>query len=281
MPLYSRVRTTNEDNAEIPALEQGQGPQLPVSGHAPSLLEPSDDGSSSHNGSPTYRPGPRFSSSSRAPRQSIADPDRAAAAIDRASDRTDEIVCQEIQDGRRVAEGRSDAINVGKMMKILLPKYVGSESIGAFLRFLRDFLVYLVNYNLMGPNADLHRVSLLGASLKDRALKWYQHTIHLNADGSWTFELAMMELKRYFIKDVSSRDAASRFDSLLQGVKTVTELKKELERLSHQMVEPPSGYDMAQCFLNALKPEIAGAVVRRGINSENNNIEPSSKQPSQ
>ena len=72
---------------------------------------------------------------------------------------------------------------------------------------------------------------------------------------------------------MSSRDAASRFNSLLQGIKTVTELKKELERLSHQMVELPSGYDMARCFLNALKPEIAGAVVRRGINSENNSIE--------
>ena len=94
-----------------------------------------------------------------------------------------------------MAEGRSDAINIGKMMKILLPEYAGSKSIDTFLRFLREFLVYLVNYNLMGPNADLHQVSLLGASLKDRALKWYQHTIHLNADGLWTFELAMTELK--------------------------------------------------------------------------------------
>lgn len=53
----------------------------------------------------------------------------------------------------------------------------------------------------------------------------------------------------------------------------VTELKKELERLSHQMIEPPSSYNMARRFLNALRLEIAGAVVRRGINSENNGLE--------
>lgn len=95
-------------------------------------------------------------------------------------------------------------------MKIPLPEYTGSESIDAFLKFLREFLVYLVNYNLMGPNADLHRVSLLGASLKDRVLRWYQHTIHLNTDGLWTFELAMMELKQYFIKDVYGHGAQER-----------------------------------------------------------------------
>jgi hypothetical protein len=113
-----------------------------------------------------------------------------------------------------VVEGCSEAINIGKMMKIPLPEYTGGKSIDAFLRFPREFLVYLINYNLMGHNADIHRVSLLGASLKDKALRWYQHTIHLNTDKLWTFQLAMMELKRHFVKDVSSRDAALRFDQL-------------------------------------------------------------------
>jgi hypothetical protein len=76
-----------------------------------------------------------------------------------------------------------------------LPEYIGGESIDAFLKFLRELLVYLINYNLMKPEADAHRVSLLGSTLKDGALRWYQHTIHLNADGDWTFELAMIELK--------------------------------------------------------------------------------------
>ena len=57
---------------------------------------------------------------------------------------------------------------------------------------------------MMKPEVDTHRVSLLGSALKDRALRWYQHTIHLNADGEWSFELAMIELKQYFVKDVLS-----------------------------------------------------------------------------
>ncbi|KAF8697705.1 hypothetical protein AX14_001294 [Amanita brunnescens Koide BX004] len=198
---------------------------------------------------------------------------RSATATDRSSERTDKIVRREIQDALRAVEGRSDTINVGKMMKISLPEYHGGESIEAYLKFLREFLVYLINYNLMKHEADAHRVSLLSSALKEKALRWYQHTIHLNADGLWTFELAMIELKRYFVKDVSSHNAAIRFNRISQANRTVTELKKDLERLSQLMIETPSDYDMGRRFLNALKPEIASMVVQHGINSKNSNLE--------
>ncbi|KAF8693079.1 hypothetical protein AX14_002337 [Amanita brunnescens Koide BX004] len=243
---------------------------------SPPPSESGGEDSNPHGESPPLRREPRHSSISRAgPRVSFYNSSigRSTTATDRSSERTDEIIRKEINDAIRAVENRSEAINVGKMMKISLPEYIGGESIDAFLRFLREFLVYLINYNLMKPEADAHRVSLLGSALKDRALRWYQHTIHLNADGDWTFELAMIELKRYFVKDVSSRDAATRFDRLSQKQRTVTELKKDLERLSQQMIQTPSDYDMSRRFLNALKPEIAGTVVRYGINSENSDME--------
>jgi hypothetical protein len=125
----------------------------------------------------------------------------------------------------------------------------------------------------MKPEADSHRVSLLGSAVKDRALRWYQHTIHLNADRDWTFETAMIKLKRYFVKDVSSRDAAVRFDCLTQKTRMVTELKKDLECLSQQMIQTPSDYDISRRFLNALKPEISSTAVRYSVNSENSDLE--------
>jgi hypothetical protein len=120
---------------------------------------------------------------------------RSLMTADRSSERTDKIIRKEINDAICAVENRSEMINVGKMMKITLPEYIGGESIDAFLKFLRELLVYLINYNLMKPEADAHRVSLLGSTLKDGVLRWYQHMIHLNADGDCTFELAMIELK--------------------------------------------------------------------------------------
>jgi hypothetical protein len=173
---------------------------------------PSDSGGGGSNtcneGQMHYRM-PQYSSISRGPRDSVYNSGfgRQQTATNRSSERIDEIVQREIKDAARAVANRSDAINVGKM-KISLPEYIGGKSIDTFLKFLWEFLVYLINYNLMKPEVDAHRVSLLGSAVKDRALRWYQHTIHLNADGDWTFETAMIELKRYFIKDVSSWDAA-------------------------------------------------------------------------
>ncbi len=166
----------------------------------------------------------------------------------KSSERTDGIVRQEIQDAYMASQYRSDKINIGKMMKIPLPEYSGGDSIDSF-------------------------VGILGSTLKDRALKWYQHTIHLNADGSWTFETAMIELKRYFVKEASSRDAATKFDRLEQGNRTVTELRKDLERLSQLMVQPPTEYDMSRRFVDALHEDIAAAVVKYGLNPEKSPFE--------
>src|SRR6266550_3582311 len=67
----------------------------------------------------------------------------------------------------------------------------------------------------------------------------------------WTFEEAMVGLKRYFVKDTSSRDAALKFDSLQQKNRMVTELRRDLEYLGMQMVEAPTDYAMKRRFMDA------------------------------
>jgi hypothetical protein len=107
--------------------------------------------------------------------------------------------------------------------------------------------------------------------LKGKAQRWYQHTVDNNADGSWTFKEALVVLKRYFVKDASSQDAASKFERIIQKDRSVMELKRELEWLSKQMVQPPSDYHMARRFLLALNIEIL--VIRFGFNPENHDLE--------
>jgi hypothetical protein len=56
-------------------------------------------------------------------------------------------------------------------------------------------------------------------------------------------------------------------------LQSVMELKRELEWLSKQMVQPPSKYHMARRFLLALNIEIQSAVIRFGFNPENHDLE--------
>ena len=77
----------------------------------------------------------------------------------------------------------------------------------------------------MKPEADQYCLRVLGCILKGKALKWYQHTINYRVGEQWTFEEAMVGLKRYFVKDASSQDAATKFDSMKQLSHTVLELR--------------------------------------------------------
>jgi hypothetical protein len=88
-PLYSNIRTTQDALKEPVTMGHGREPS-----------DPGDDDSSAHNGCSPHGPRRRSDASLRAPRRSIADAARTNAAIDKASDRTDEIVRQEIQDAQ-------------------------------------------------------------------------------------------------------------------------------------------------------------------------------------
>ena len=192
---------------------------------------------------------------------------------DRTSEKTDEMVHKEIRDSELAYDPSDESINLGKLgVKLSPPEYEGGETIDEFLKFMRELLNFLSIYSLLKPEADLFRVKFLGQILKGKALKWYQHMINSNADRSWKFEETMVALKWYFIRDASSRDATMKFDCLSQKGQSVTELKKDLERLSQQMIQTPSDYDMARRFLSALKPEISTKVVRHGYNPENSNL---------
>ncbi len=268
-PLGINPRNVTRDEAPIQTRPRGfPTPSSPSSagGGSPNDRVPRD---SRYSG---YMPGirPSMSASNLGRNPITVGP---LTIIDRSSERTDDMVRNEINNALQAAELRSDVVNVGKLMKIPLPEYSGGESMDAYMKFLRELLLYLLNYNLMKPDSDAHRVGILGVTLKDRALRWYQHTINLNADGKWNFQSAMIELKRHFVKDVSARDAAVRFDRLKQKNKTVADLKKELERLSQLMIQRPSEYDMKRRFLDALKPEISGAVLCFGLNPESTDLE--------
>jgi hypothetical protein len=193
---------------------------------------------------------------------------------DRTLERPDELVCMEIRNAQAAQFERPADLNISKLgLKLTPPEYNGADTIDEFLCFIKEVTNYFLIHNIMRAELDRFRVSLLGPLLKGKAQKWYQHTIDNNIDGTWTFEEAMVALKQYFVKDASLRDAAARFERVTQKDKSVTELKRSLEQLSQQMVQPPSDYHMHRRFLLALNIDIQSAMIKFGISPENHKLE--------
>jgi hypothetical protein len=179
------------------------------------------------------------------------------------------MVADIVDDATKACIGRNNEINLHKLgIKLTLPEYSGSDSLEAFLRFAKEATKSLSLANLLKPEAVGLQTDFLGQMMKGKALTWYNHTIGNNTNQEISLSEALIALKRYFVKDASSRDAAAKFDSLKQGTRTVAELYRELERLTQQMVEPPSEYDLKRRFMNALKRETATEVTRLGYSLE-------------
>jgi hypothetical protein len=124
---------------------------------------------------------------------------------DRTLERTDDLVHNEIKNAEAAQFDRPVDLNISKLgLKLTAPEYNGGDTIDELLRFVKELTNYFLIYNLMKPDMDRFRVSLLGQMLKGKAQKWYQHAIDNNTDGAWMFEETIVALKQYFVKDASS-----------------------------------------------------------------------------
>jgi hypothetical protein len=193
---------------------------------------------------------------------------------DRTLEWTDELIHNEVRNAVAAQFDWPGDINISKLgLKLSPPEYSGGDTIDELLRFVKELTNYFIIYNLMKDDLDCLGVAVLGTLLKGKAQNWYQHTIDNNANGIWMFEEDLVVLKWYFVKDASSRDTASKFKRVFQKDKSVMELKRELEQLSKQMVQPPSDYHIARRFLLVLDIDIQSAVIRFGFNPENHDLD--------
>ena len=178
-----------------------------------------------------------------------------------------------VDDAMQACITRMDEINLHKLgLKLLLPEYNGGDTLETFLRFIKEATKSLSLTKILRLEFAGIQTDLLGQMLKGKALTWYNHTIGNNTNQETSLTEALVALKRYFVKDVSSRDAAAKFDRLKQGSHTVAELYRELERLTQQMVEIPSNYDLKHRFMSALNRETAMEVTRIGFNPETSTL---------
>ncbi len=189
-------------------------------------------GSRSSNDSPTINkpnwlsaakkmPCPSFSASNFSEEPLVSNQEDTA---NWATEKTDNLVRQVIQDAV------SNSILTGDLsmkvpFKLSPPVFKGTDSIEEFLSFTKGLVNYLAIHGYMKPKTDSIRVHLLGHILMDKALRWFQQAINYSIDDQWSFEDAMVGLKRHFVKDTSSRDAARKFKMLEQKSRTVPELR--------------------------------------------------------
>ncbi|KAF8348986.1 hypothetical protein F5887DRAFT_1071141 [Amanita rubescens] len=168
--------------------------------------------------------------------------------VDRATEKTDNLVCQVIQDAVAASAAVSgDLSSLGKVpFKLVPPEFKGMVCPPSILLQSAFCLLPSAFDPLRSDAREFIGVRRMRGNMSD----YVGPQAH----------------------DASSRDAARKFEQLEQKSRTVPELRRDLKQLGMQMVEALTDYAMSRCFMDALKPEIASAVVARGSNPENSHF---------
>ena len=183
-------------------------------------------GSRSSNDSPTPVKPNWMSAAKRMPRPSLSTSNFSGGVqspstedtANRATEKTDNLVRQIIQDAVANSVLLGDLSSTKVPFKLSPPVFKGTDSIEEFLSFTKGLINYLAIHGHMKPEMDALRVRLLGHILTDKTLRWFQQTINYGVDSQWTFEDAMVGLKRHFVEDASSRDRPGSSNNSNKGI---------------------------------------------------------------
>ncbi|KAG8716564.1 hypothetical protein FRC08_009254 [Ceratobasidium sp. 394] len=181
---------------------------------------------------------------------------------------------------RALQRHQSDTLaTAGQLQKVLKlggpPTYDGSGELKTFEQWVTDLLRWLRLHGLLGPDADMHRVSIIGVACKDAAKDWYQHAVDRGEHGpeSWTTLEVIQGLQRRFITPRSTAEIGQEFRLLQQGTMATVELYQQLLNLSVQLPTEPDPYSFRRRFMEALHPRIAQRVMGLAYSAERSEID--------
>ncbi|CAD6976041.1 hypothetical protein A4X06_0g9314 [Tilletia controversa] len=144
-------------------------------------------------------------------------------------------------------------------------KWKGDRSLQAFTEWTQSVAHY---FGLYPPMTERLKIQLIGGYLTGDPLDYYWRHVAPTAQ-QWTAAEVMVALRRQFLVDELSRQAADKFETAEQGSKDIHAFQAYLLKLADQMTEYPSPIALNRRLLNGMKSNISAAIVaNRGIDAE-------------
>ncbi|CAD6915187.1 unnamed protein product [Tilletia controversa] len=144
-------------------------------------------------------------------------------------------------------------------------KWKGDRSIQVFTDWIQSVAHY---FGVYSPMSERLKIQLIGGYLIGDPLDWFWRNVAPNAQH-WTAAEVMVALRRQFLVDELSRQAADKFESAEQGSKDIHGFQSYLLKLADQMTEYPSPIALNRRLLKGMKSSLSAAIVaNRGIDAE-------------
>ncbi|KAE8220278.1 hypothetical protein CF326_g8782 [Tilletia indica] len=144
-------------------------------------------------------------------------------------------------------------------------KWKGERSLSSFMDWVQSVAHY---FSLYSPMSERLKIQLIGGYLVGDPLDWYWRHVAPFAP-QWTAADVIVALRRQFLVDELSRQAADKFENAEQGAKDIHAFQAYLLKLADQMAEYPSPVALNRRLLKGMKSNVSAAIVaNRGIDAE-------------
>ena len=130
-----------------------------------------------------------------------------------------------------------------------------------------------MNQYLGSTNTEF-QVNYLGTCLKGEAQEWFLRNVEYFEQDvhDWTLETVVAGLQQRFLHTLMHHHASNRFESVMQGSKTVHEILNDLKKYTDRMIMRPDEYTFRRRFILALREPLRQEVLKQGLNPEKSTI---------
>jgi hypothetical protein len=80
-------------------------------------------------------------------------------------------------------------------------------------------------------------------------------------------------MQKRFLHTLMYHHASNKFDTVIQGTKTVQELMNELTKYVACMIQQPDDYTLRRRFVSALRETLRNEVLKKGYNAETSSLD--------
>ncbi|CAD6892479.1 unnamed protein product [Tilletia caries] len=144
-------------------------------------------------------------------------------------------------------------------------KWKGDRSLQAFTDWIHSVAHY---FKIHAPLSEQLKINLIGGYLTGDPLDWYWRHVAPHS-MQWTATDVMIALRRNFLVDELSRQAADKFERAEQGPRDIHAFQAALLKLADQMTEYPSPIALNRRLINGMNSNLSSAIVaNRGIDAE-------------
>ena len=147
----------------------------------------------------------------------------------------------------------------------------GTYSRSADLKKLKIFIAGILQWlkmnQYLGSTNTEFQVNYLGTHLEGEAQEWFLRNVeHFEQDvRDWTLKTVVAGLQRRFLHTLMHHHVSNRFESVMQGNKTVHEILNDLKKYTDCMVMQPDKYTFHR---EPLRQE----VLKQGLDPEKSTI---------